>query len=186
MGGSPQIFPRRSLLKQQLAIALFQTADLDRARELFEDLIKSSPESAELNYYLGDILLKSQKPADALPLLIKAVRHAPHMLPAQASLARTYLALGQSDKAIPYLKAALPIDDDGSLHYQLGRAYQASGQVELARQTLKEYQKIHDQQEAEKQSLNRDIQITPPQSELRLPIFRLFLPAPVQPRLPGF
>ena len=108
------------------------------------------------------------------------------MLPAQASLARTYLALGQSDKAIPYLKAALPIDDDGSLHYQLGRAYQASGQVELARQTLKEYQKIHDQQEAEKQSLNRDIQITPPQSELRLPIFRLSLPAQVQPRLPGF
>jgi tetratricopeptide (TPR) repeat protein len=107
------------------------------------------------------------------------------MLPAQASLARTYLALGQSGKAIPYLKAALPIDDDGSLHYQLGRAYQASGQVELARQTLKEYQKIHDQQETEKQSLNRDIQITPPQSELRLPIFRLSLRPQVQPRLPG-
>ena len=173
-------------IKQQLAIALFQTADLDRARKLFEDLIKSSPESPELNYYLGDTLLKSQKPAEALPFLIKAVRHAPHLLPAQASLARTYLALGQSDKAIPYLKAALPIDDDGSLHYQLGRAYQASGQVELARQTLKEYQKIHDQQEAEKQSLNRDIQITPPQSELRPPIFRLSLPPQVQPRLSGF
>jgi predicted Zn-dependent protease len=178
--------PDDPYIKQQLAIALFQTADLDRAREIFEDLIKSSPESAELNYYLGDILLKSQKAADALPLLIKAVRNAPRMLPAQASLARTYLALGQSDKAIPCLKAALPIDDDGSLHYQLGRAYQASGQVELARQTLKEYQKIHDQQEAEKQSLNRDIQITPPQSELRLPIFRLSLGAQVQPRLPGF
>jgi predicted Zn-dependent protease len=177
--------PDDPYIKQQLAIALFQTADLDRAREIFEDLIKSSPESAELNYYLGDILLKSQKAADALPLLIKAVRNAPRMLPAQASLARTYLALGQSGKAIPYLKAALPIDDDGSLHYQLGRAYQASGQVELARQTLKEYQKIHDQQETEKQSLNRDIQITPPQSELRLPIFRLSLRPQVQPRLPG-
>lgn len=177
--------PDDSYVKQQLAITLFQTADLDRARELFEDLIKSSPESAELNYYLGDIFLKSQKPADALPLLTKAVHHAPQMLPAQASLARTYLALGQPDKAIPYLKAALPIDDDGSLHYELGRAYQANGQVELARQTLKQYQKIHDQREAEKQSLNRDIQITPPRSELCPPMFELSLPAQAELRLPG-
>lgn len=181
-----KLAPDDRYVKQQLAIALFQTSDLNRARELFEELIKSSPESAELNYHLGDILLKSQKPADALPFLIKAVRYAPHMLPAQASLARTYLALGQSGKAIPCLKAALPIDDDGSLHYQLGRAYQASGQVEPARQALKAYQKIHDQQEAEKQSLNRDIQITAPQSELSLPTFRLSLPAQVPPWLPGF
>lgn len=180
-----KFFPDDPSIKQQLAIALFQTADLEHARKLFDDLIKASPESPELNYYLGDILLKSQKPADALPFLTKAVGRAPHLLPAQASLARTYLALGQSEKAIPYLKAALPIDDDGSLHYQLGRAYQASGQVELARQTLKEYQKIHDQQEAEKQSLNRDIQITPPQSELRRPIFPSPLPAWVRTGLPG-
>ena len=154
--------PADAYIKEQLAISLFQTADLNRARELFEDLLKSEPESPELNYYLGDILLKSQKPADALPFLNKAIHHDPGLLPAHASLARTYLALGQADRAIPHLKAALSLDDDGSLHYQLGRAYQANGQVELARQTLKQYQKIHNQQEAEKQSLNRDIQITPP------------------------
>jgi tetratricopeptide (TPR) repeat protein len=154
--------PTDAYIKEQLAISLFQTADLDRARELFEDLLKSEPESPELNYYVGDILLKSQKPADALPFLNKAVHHDPGLLPAHASLARTYLALGEADRAIPHLKAALSLDDDGSLHYQLGRAYQANGQVELARQMLKQYQKIHNQQEAEKQSLNRDIQITPP------------------------
>ena len=86
----------------------------------------------------------------------------PVFLPAQASLARTYLALGQADKAIPHLKAALSIDEDGSLHYQLGRAYQARGDADLARQTLKEYEEIHKRQEAEKQSLNQEIQITPP------------------------
>ena len=154
--------PGDAYIKQQLAIALFQTADLSGARELFQELLKSNPESPELNYYLGDILLKSQKPADALAFLNKAIRHDPGLLPAQASLARTYLALGQADKAIPHLKAALSIDEDGSLYYELGHAYQAHGQVELARQALKRYQEIHSKQEAEKQALNREIQITPP------------------------
>jgi tetratricopeptide (TPR) repeat protein len=107
-------------------------------------------------------MLKSQKPSEALPFLQKAIHGDPALLPAHASLARTYLALGQADRAIPHLKAALPIDEDGSLHYQLGRAYQARGQAELARQTLKQYQEIHAKQETEKQSLNREMQITPP------------------------
>src|SRR5690242_8622596 len=154
--------PNDPYVKEQLAISLFQSVDLVRARELFQELLRSHPESSELNYYLGDILLKSQKPAEALPFLQKAVNHGPALLPAHASLARTYLALGQADKAIPHLKAALSVDEDGSLHYELGRAYQAHGQLALARQMLKQYQEIHGKQEAEKQSLNQEMQITPP------------------------
>jgi tetratricopeptide (TPR) repeat protein len=154
--------PSNVYVKEQLAIALFQTADLDRARQLFQELLESNPQSPELNYYLGDVLLKLQKPAEPLPLLSKAIRNDPGLLPAHASLARAYLALGQADRAIPHLKAALSIDEDGSLHYQLGHAYQARGELELARQTLQQYQKIHERQEAEKQSLNRDIKITAP------------------------
>ena len=154
--------PTDARIKEQLAVSLFQSADLDHARELFQELLKSHPESSELNYYLGDILLKSQKPADALPFLQKAVLRNTALLPAHASLARTYLALGQADKAIPHLKAALSIDEDGSLHYELGRAYQAHGQLALARQMLKQYQEIHSKQEADKQSLNQEMQITAP------------------------
>ncbi|HKW35175.1 MAG TPA: tetratricopeptide repeat protein [Candidatus Acidoferrum sp.] len=157
-----QFSPADSYVKEQLAISVLETADLVRARELFQELLQSRPESAQLNYYLGDILLKSQKPAEALPFLSKAVNHDPALLPAHASLARTYLALGQPDKAIPHLKAALSVDEDGSLHYELGRAYQAHGQLALARQMLKQYQEIHSKQEAEKQSLNQEMQITAP------------------------
>ena len=154
--------PADAYIKEQLAISLFEAADLARARELFQELLESQPESSQLNYYLGDILLKSQKPAEALPFLRKAVKHDPGLLPAHASLARTYLALGQADKAIPHLKAALSVDEDGSLHYELGRAYQAHGELALARQTLKQYQEIHSKQEAVKQSLNQEMQITAP------------------------
>lgn len=157
-----KFLPASAYIKEELAISLFQAADLDRARELLQELLKSNPQSPRLNYYLGDVLLTSQKAADALPLLSKAIHDDPGLLPAHASLARAYLALGQADRAIPHLKAALSIDEDGSLHYQLGRAYQARGELELARQTLQQYQKIHERQEAEKQSLNRDIKITAP------------------------
>ena len=81
---------------------------------------------------------------------------------AHKSLARAYLAAGKSADAIPHLKAALATDEDGSLHYELGRAYQAHGQLALARQMLSQYQEIHSKQEAEKQSLNQEMQITPP------------------------
>lgn len=157
-----QFSPADVHVKEQLAISLLEMADLVRARELFQELLESQPESSELNYYLGDILLKSQEPAEALPFLHKAVDRDPGLLPAHASLARTYLALGQADKAIPHLKAALSVDEDGSLHYELGRAYQAHGQLALARQMLKQYQEIHSKQEAEKQSLNQEMQITAP------------------------
>ena len=129
---------------------------------MFQDLLKSNPQSPRLNYYLGDVLLKLQSPEEALPFLTRATHNDPGLLRAQASLANTYLALAQSEKAIPHLKAALSIDEDGSLHYQLGVAYRVRGQMELARQTLQQYQKIHAQQEKEKQSLNRDIKITAP------------------------
>jgi predicted Zn-dependent protease len=154
--------PYNAYIKKQLAIALFQTGDLERARDLFQGLLQSKPESPELNYYFGDTLLKSQQPQAALPFLNKAISNDPELLAAHASLARAYLALGQAEKAIPHLKAALPIDEDGSLHYQLGRAYQAQGETELARETLKQYQEIHSKQEALNQTLNREIQITPP------------------------
>ena len=154
--------PADASIREQLAISLLEAADLVRARELFQELLESQPESSELNYYVGDILLKSQKPAEALPFLHRAVHVDPGLLPAHASLARAYLALGQADKAIPHLKAALSVDEDGSLHYELGRAYQAHGQLALARQTLKQYQEIRSKQEAEKKSLNQEMQITAP------------------------
>jgi len=40
------------------------------------------------------------------------------------------------------LKQSLESDTDGSLRLQLGRAYQATGQTELARAALKDYEEF--------------------------------------------
>jgi hypothetical protein len=58
-------------------------------------------------------------------------------MPACRSGAPTFNS-GVPANAIPHLEAALDTDDDGSLHYQLARAYQATGQAELAKTMMGE------------------------------------------------
>jgi len=157
-----KLSPGNPSLQEGLAVALYQAGDLQGARAMFEDLLKRQPESAELNYMLGDTLLNSQKPQEAVPYLNKAVTLVPGLLAAHGSLARAYLALGEAEKAVPHLKAALPTDEDGSLHYQLGRAYQARGELALAREMLKKYQEIHNAQEVENKTVEKEVEITPP------------------------
>ena len=65
-------------------------------------------------------------------------------------------------KAITPLQAALETDQDGSLHYQLARAYRATGRSELATQALAQFQEIRKSSEAQAQSLQEEFRITPP------------------------
>jgi tetratricopeptide (TPR) repeat protein len=80
---------------------------------------------------------------EAVPYLEAALKLNPKQLPAHASLGLCYGRLNEMPKAIPHLKAALELDRDGSLHYQLARAYQATGQPALAKTMMDQYQKLH-------------------------------------------
>jgi predicted Zn-dependent protease len=89
-----------------------------------------------LNFTKGDILLSSQETAQAIPCLEMALKTDATLLPAHHALGRAYMLAGKPAAAIPHLQAALPIDQDGSLRYQLSRAYQAAGKMDLAKKTL--------------------------------------------------
>jgi len=158
-----QLSPGSAYLEKQLGIALYKSGDLAGARSLFEQLLKRQPEAPDLNFYLGDTLLNSQQPQAALPYLEKAVLHEPSLLPARRSIGLAYMQLGAAAKAIPHLKAALPIDEDGSLHYQLARAYQMAGEKDLAAAMLKEYQQKRQVEQAENKSVEEKVALTPPQ-----------------------
>jgi tetratricopeptide (TPR) repeat protein len=84
------------------------------------------------------------------------------MLGARASLGLAYARVGQPVKAIPHLVAAASIDEDGSLSYQLSRAYQAAGQPDNARQALERYREILKKAEAQKDELSKEAQIVAP------------------------
>lgn len=157
-----ELSPGNPWLQQGLAISLRMAGDHTAARPILEGLLKQEPDSAELNFLLGDTLLDLQKVEEALPFLRKAVERDPALLAAHSSLARAYLQIGQGQQATPHLKAALSLDEDGSLHYQLARAYQSSGQPELAREMLSKYQEITRLATEVKKTLTQEFEITPP------------------------
>jgi tetratricopeptide (TPR) repeat protein len=157
-----QLVPGNPAFRRGLAMALAQSGDLQEAEKLFRDLLEQYPASASLDYLLGDVLRNSQKPQEAIAYLQKAVAADPKLLTAQSALGLAYLQAGQAANAIPHLRAALPIDEDGTLHYQLGRAYQAHGDRELAREMLKTYQEMQSKDQESKKEVEKNVAITPP------------------------
>ena len=157
-----QIWPEDIRIRRELATVLLMVGDSEAAQPILEDLLKREPESPEAALALGETLLKAQQPARAIGLLERVVRHDPRMLPAQAALGQAYVAAGEMTKAITPLEAALETDEDGSLHYQLARAYRATGRAEQASRALARFQELRKSADAEAQSLREEFQITPP------------------------
>jgi Flp pilus assembly protein TadD len=84
------------------------------------------------------------------------------MQEAHSSLGLAYLQAGQAEKAVRHLKAALPLDQDGSLHFQLARAYQGVGNEEEARRVLAKSQQLREAMQADSHQARQEFTILPP------------------------
>ncbi len=149
-------------LRAELAIALFQSRQFDEAEPYLKGLLGKFPKESNWPFMLGDILLNRQEVEAAVPLLEKSVALQNDLLPAHHALGRSYMQLGRDADAIGSLKLALPLDNDGSLHYQLAQAYRATGDRDAAAPVLEKYQEIQAAQRKAEEEFQRDIQITAP------------------------
>jgi predicted Zn-dependent protease len=149
-------------IEREAAAARIAVKDFPAAQQILDHLLAREPSAADVNFLQGDLLLNQQQAERAIPFLKMAADTDATLLPAQASLARAYLQAGQGEAAIPHIQAALPLDQDGSLHFQLARAYQTSGQADLARTAMGKYQEIRAKLQADKQILEEEVLITPP------------------------
>ncbi len=157
-----KLSPGSPYIQKELALSLDMSGDHEAARGILEGLLLRAPNSGELNYLLGETELSLNKPKEAIPHLEKAVQADPASLEAQKELARAYLNAGEPRGAIPHLKAALSGDEDGSLYYQLARAYKSIGEQALANEALKKFQEAHNSFAAREKNLRPKVQITPP------------------------
>lgn len=124
-----------------LAWSLFRARDYEEALLVLREVLNKEPDSGVVNFLCGATLTNLEQPQQALPYLEKAVRLDGQFSPARAALGQALLRAGKAAQAIPHLRAALAADRDGSVHFQLLRAYQLTGQTALARQALAEYQR---------------------------------------------
>ena len=149
-------------LESELARSLFLAHDYKGAMELVQKLLAGDGTSPHLNFIMGESLLRTEQPGEAVSYLEKTIRADSKMLPAHASLGLALARLDRNAEAIPHLEKALALDDDGSLHYALARAYQEAGNAERSRDLMVEYQRIQKQNEEQKEALVKEIQIAPP------------------------
>ncbi|MDQ2898446.1 MAG: tetratricopeptide repeat protein [Acidobacteriota bacterium] len=106
-------------------------ADDGEAATLLTRLAAANPDEAQWQYLLGDVLFRERRSEEALPHLRAAIRLDDGLPAAHAVLGRIYLQLGEASKAIPQLLEGLPTDE-AAISFQLGQAYRATGQAELA------------------------------------------------------
>ncbi|MDQ6700920.1 MAG: tetratricopeptide repeat protein, partial [Acidobacteriota bacterium] len=157
-----KLAPGDERLERELATALYLGRDYQTALAMLQSLAKREPGAADLHFFLGDSLLQMERAEEALPYLEASVKADPKLLPAQATLGMAYAKTGKSAQAIPHLEAALETDEDGSLHYQLARAYQAAGNAAKSREAMSRYQEIQKRSEAAKRDLEEQAEITAP------------------------
>ena len=151
--------PNDAHLARELSISLLANKDFIPAEMNIRGLLHKAPEDAELLWLLGDALAGQQKMDEAIDPLEKAATLAPEVSAVRASLGRVLMSANRAADAVPHLEAALAVDRDGSLHFQLSRALQAIGKTERVAELLKKSQQLRRTiDEAEQTG-----EITPPQ-----------------------
>jgi len=150
--------PEDAQLKREIAVGLFMAGDYRNALQEAKKL----PRSAEIDFLMGDSLLRLERTEEAIPQLRAALAGDPKMLAAEASLGLALSRSGKNAEAIPHLQKALSLDEDGSLHYQLANAFRAAGDGEKARMAMAQYQEIVKRTQEQKEEVAREAQIGPP------------------------
>jgi tetratricopeptide (TPR) repeat protein len=157
-----KLSPNDIRLQHQLAMALFLAKDYQTLIPMLEKQIAQGDHSPETSFMLGDSFVRTEQPQKGIPHLETALRERPSMKEADASLGLALALVNRQAEAIPHLEKALDLDDDGSLHYQLARAYQAQDKTDQARQMMTQYQQIQRQNQEHKEEVAREANITAP------------------------
>jgi predicted Zn-dependent protease len=145
-----------------LAEALLRAHDLDEALPLLERLIAQGLPEPNLLLMYGDALVEHQELDKGIAVLARAARAEPSLIAARASLGRAFVQAGRYDEAVPLLEAAAADDENGDVHYQLARAYQALQRADDARRAMAEYQKRHQPENTDSPGDTKDEALTPP------------------------
>jgi tetratricopeptide (TPR) repeat protein len=110
-----------------------QELRIELAHEMIQNALAQNPSDPEANYIMGEVLFAEHKYSEAEPYLKTGLTTRAELIPRiHALLGQVYGSQGDTQRAIDEYKLGLPSDDDGSVHYQLGRLYQRTGEARLA------------------------------------------------------
>jgi tetratricopeptide (TPR) repeat protein len=125
------------------AATYLQEYRLEPATAMINRALRQKPTDPEANYIFGEILVDKHQFDKAEEPLKTGLSAKTELLPrVHALLGRVYASQGNDQQAIEELKLGFPSDDDGSVHFQLGRLYQKAGQQKLAQAAFDETKRL--------------------------------------------
>jgi predicted Zn-dependent protease len=138
--------PKSHAARLSLAIVLFSELKTDEALDIAHSLLAEDPNDQEANLLAGEILVQQNLFAAAEPYLSKCRNLKPEFVPRlHVLLGQVYAETDRIPEAISEYKAGLSTDEDGSIHYQLARIYQKSGDKNAADEAFKDSIRIRHQ-----------------------------------------
>ncbi|WP_326446318.1 tetratricopeptide repeat protein [Edaphobacter sp.] len=112
---------------------------IELADRMIRRALDQNQSDPEANYIMGEVLMDEHHLDEAEPHLKIGLSAKPELVPrVHALLGQIYASRGEDARAIEELKLGEASDDDGSVHFQLGRLYQKTGQTKLAAAAFEE------------------------------------------------
>jgi tetratricopeptide (TPR) repeat protein len=134
--------PNDSELFFGLGKAYLKAGRIADASEQFQMALKLDPFDPSVTYSVGLCHYLNREPEKAVLFLRRAISQDPNLLVAREQLGRVLVMQGQHAEAVPELEAALPVDNDGSLHYLLYVCYRKFHKSEKAKAALEASEQI--------------------------------------------
>jgi predicted TPR repeat methyltransferase len=123
----------------EIALEHHRAGRLQEAEARYRQLLAENPSDPEPAHWLGLLILQSGRPAEAVPLLEKAVELRPEDAAFQNNLAEAYLRCGRRDEAVTAFDRAVSLDPRPELLMSAAMARvarQAPGDAEAAVELL--------------------------------------------------
>lgn len=125
-----------------LASTYWKQRQFDQALPLLKRVLEKSPQDAEANGMMADILEHRADQAGAQHYAEIALANNPHLIETRVVLARVYIAKQEPKLAIAQLQQVISADTDGSYHFLLYRAYRDAGNEKAAKEALAEFRRL--------------------------------------------
>jgi tetratricopeptide (TPR) repeat protein len=130
--------PKSRAARLSLAIVLFTELKTDESFQIDQSLLPETPDDPEANLLAGEILIREHEFEKAEPFLSKCQNLKPEMMPRlHVLLGKIYAETDRIPAAIKEYKLGLASDKDGSIHYQLARLYQKTGDTAAAAEQIR-------------------------------------------------
>lgn len=130
--------PKSRSARLNLAIDLFTELKNEEALDLDKSLLAEVPDDPEANLLAGEILVQEHQYEQAEPYVARCGKLREDLQPRlHILLGQIYSETGRIPEAISEYKLGLGNDQDGSLHYQLARLYQKSGNSAAASEQIR-------------------------------------------------